>query len=153
MLVRATSMVQRVRVLVLAVALLPGPASATQVFHVEHMNTSQIAALDRQKTAVLLWGGILEEHGPYLPCFTDGYINEYLTRKLAEAIAARPGWAVLDFRRCRWAPPRPTALAGGGSSPAPMAYARRRCVTVVSMRVAAIRQGSAAVPIPSGADR
>lgn len=125
--VRTTAVLQRVRVLALAVAMLPGPASTAQVFHVEQMNTSQIAGLDREKTAVLLWGGILEEHGLYLPSFTDGYINEYLTRRLAEAIAARPGWAVLIFPPVPLAPPRPTALVGGGCSPAPMAYARRRC--------------------------
>jgi creatinine amidohydrolase/Fe(II)-dependent formamide hydrolase-like protein len=87
------------------------------------MNTSQIAALDRQKTAVLVWGGILEEHGPYLPSFTDGYINEYLTRSLAKAIAARPGWAVLVF------PPVPlgttTADSIGGRRQFPGSYGVR----------------------------
>ena len=52
MLVRTTSVLLRVRALVLAAAILPGPASAAQVFHVEEMNTAQVAALDRQNTAV-----------------------------------------------------------------------------------------------------
>jgi creatinine amidohydrolase/Fe(II)-dependent formamide hydrolase-like protein len=61
------------------------------------MNTEQIRALDRQKTIVILTGGILEEHGPHLPSFTDGYSNEWLAQKLAEEIVRRPGMAVLMF--------------------------------------------------------
>jgi creatinine amidohydrolase/Fe(II)-dependent formamide hydrolase-like protein len=61
------------------------------------MNTEQIRTLNRDKTVVLLPGGILEEHGPYLPPFTDGYWNERLTHDLAKAITARPGWSVVIF--------------------------------------------------------
>jgi creatinine amidohydrolase/Fe(II)-dependent formamide hydrolase-like protein len=61
------------------------------------MNTEQIRALDRQRTVVILLGGILEQHGPYLPSFTDGYRNERLSQDLAEAIVGRPGWSVLVF--------------------------------------------------------
>ena len=61
------------------------------------MNTEQIKRLDRDKTVVLLPGGILEEHGPYLPSFTDGYWNERLTNDLAKAIAAKPGWSAVIF--------------------------------------------------------
>ena len=61
------------------------------------MNTEQIRALPRDKTVVLLPGGILEEHGPYLPSYTDGYQNESLTGQLAKAIEKRPGWHVLIF--------------------------------------------------------
>jgi creatinine amidohydrolase/Fe(II)-dependent formamide hydrolase-like protein len=68
-----------------------------QIYRVAQMNTGQISALDKQKTVVLLPGGILEEHGPHLPSFADGYSNEWLTQKLAEAIVERPGWAVLVF--------------------------------------------------------
>jgi creatinine amidohydrolase/Fe(II)-dependent formamide hydrolase-like protein len=39
----------------------------------------------------------MEEHGPYLPSFNDGYANEFATRRLAEAIVARPGWCVVLF--------------------------------------------------------
>jgi len=72
----------------------PAPA---QVLRVQEMNTRQIAALDRARTAVILPGGILEQHGPYLPSFADGYQNERLARDLADAIVARPGWTVLLF--------------------------------------------------------
>lgn len=73
----------------------PGPA---RVHHVAAMTAPEIAALDPARTVVLLPGGVIEEHGPYLPTFTDGYLNERLTTKLAATIAARkPGWHVLIF--------------------------------------------------------
>jgi creatinine amidohydrolase/Fe(II)-dependent formamide hydrolase-like protein len=76
--------------------LLCGTASA-QIYRVAQMNTEQIRALDKQKTVVILTGGILEEHGPHLPSFSDGYSNEWLAQKLAEAIVERPGMSVLMF--------------------------------------------------------
>lgn len=72
-------------------------AAKAQIYNVAQLNADQIRALDKQKTAVILTGGVLEQHGPHLPSFTDGYSNEWLTKKLAEAIVARPGWAVLLF--------------------------------------------------------
>jgi hypothetical protein len=93
----------------IALVLAPSPATA-QVFRVEQMTTAQIAALDRQKTAVLLWGGILEEHGPYLPVFTDGYMNEYLALLLS-----------------RLARTRPKASAVCGTSPDPTPYGPTPC--------------------------
>lgn len=39
----------------------------------------------------------MEEHGPYLPAFTDGYLSQRLAADLALAIAARPGWKALVF--------------------------------------------------------
>ena len=68
-----------------------------QIYRVAQMNTGQISALDKQKTVVILTGGILEQHGPHLPSFTDGYSNEWLTQKLAEEIVQRPGMSVLLF--------------------------------------------------------
>ena len=83
-------------VLVVFWAVLASQAAA-QIYHVKEMNTEQIKALDREKTVVLLPGGILEQHGPYLPSFTDGYMNERLTQDLANAIVERPGWNTLIF--------------------------------------------------------
>jgi len=40
-----------------------------QVLQVAELNTAQIRALDLARTAVILPGGILEEHGPYLPSY------------------------------------------------------------------------------------
>ena len=59
------------------------------------LNTEQVRALNKDKTIVLIPGGILEEHGPYLPSFTDGYRNEATTAELARAVTARPGWTAL----------------------------------------------------------
>ncbi len=75
-----------------------GPALPAQVLNVSDLNTRQIAALDRAKTVVLLQGGMLEEHGPYLPAFTDGILSARLTDALAEGIVRQsPGWTVLRF--------------------------------------------------------
>lgn len=80
-----------------ALLLLACGAANAQIYRVAQMNTEQIRALDRQKTVVILTGGILEQHGPHLPSFTDGYSNEWLTQKLAESIVERPGMSVLLF--------------------------------------------------------
>ena len=66
-----------------------------QVYRLAEMNTEQIGALDRRTTVVLIPGGILEQHGPYLPSYADGYANERLTADLAAAVAGRPGWAAV----------------------------------------------------------
>jgi creatinine amidohydrolase/Fe(II)-dependent formamide hydrolase-like protein len=68
-----------------------------QVLRVQDLNTRQIRELDRSKTAIILPGGILEEHGPYLPAFTDGYLSERMAADVARAIAARHGWKALIF--------------------------------------------------------
>jgi creatinine amidohydrolase/Fe(II)-dependent formamide hydrolase-like protein len=68
-----------------------------QVYKVAELNTEQIRALDRSRTAVILPGGILEQHGPYLPSYTDGYRNECIAAAIADAVVARHGWAALIF--------------------------------------------------------
>jgi creatinine amidohydrolase/Fe(II)-dependent formamide hydrolase-like protein len=74
------------------------PSALAQVVRVAEMNTSQIRALDRARTVVLIPGGILEEHGPYLPAFTDGILSDRLTGEIAQSLAAgKPGWTVLVF--------------------------------------------------------
>src|ERR1700694_1654362 len=70
---------------------------AVQVFRIAEMNTRQIQVLNLQKTVVVIPGGILEEHGPYLPSYADGYADDAYTRELAKAIVARPGWTVVVF--------------------------------------------------------
>ena len=74
---------------------------AAQVLNIQDLNTRQIRELDRTKTAIILSGGILEEHGPYLPAFTDGYLSQRMTADVARAIAARPGWKALVFPQIR----------------------------------------------------
>ena len=85
-----------IRVVFIVLTIFVGSAFG-QIYHVKDMNTEQIKALDREKTVVLLPVGILEEHGPYLPSFSDGYMAERRTHDLANAIVGRPGWKVLIF--------------------------------------------------------
>jgi creatinine amidohydrolase/Fe(II)-dependent formamide hydrolase-like protein len=69
-----------------------------QILEIAKLNTDEIRALDRPRTVVILVGGILEQHGPHLPSFTDGYANEWMARSLAEEIVhKRPGTIVLMF--------------------------------------------------------
>ncbi|HEX8176474.1 MAG TPA: creatininase family protein [Pyrinomonadaceae bacterium] len=83
--------------IITAIFFLSCGAANAQIYRVAQMNAEQIRALDKQKTVVILTGGILEEHGPHLPSFTDGYSNEWLTQKLAEEFVRRPGMSVLLF--------------------------------------------------------
>jgi creatinine amidohydrolase/Fe(II)-dependent formamide hydrolase-like protein len=99
-----------------------------QVLDLRTLNTAQIAALDRAKTAVILPGGILEQHGPYLPSYTDGYRGERLARDLAEAIAARAGWTAVMF------PPIPL-----GNSGANMIGGKQRFVGTYVVRASTLR--------------
>ena len=82
----------------LTCALLLGRSLPAQVRQVGDLNTRQILELDRAHTVVILQGGMLEEHGPYLPAFTDGILSARLTAELAEGIVRqRQGWTVLVF--------------------------------------------------------
>ncbi len=74
-----------------------------QVLHFAELNTEQIRALERENTIVLISGGILEQHGPFLPSYTDGYRNEWAVGELAQAIAARPAAADERVREERFA--------------------------------------------------
>ncbi len=98
-------------------------SGSAQIYRVAEMNAEQISKLNREKTVVLLPGGILEEHGPYLPSFADGYWNERVTVELAKAISARPGWSVVIF------PTMPLGNSGandiGGKYSFPGTYAVR----------------------------
>ncbi len=77
-------------------AALPAPALC-QVLDVRDLTATDIRSLDRERTVVMLQGGILEEHGPYLPVYTDGWGTEYLAMEVAKAIVARPGWKAVVF--------------------------------------------------------
>jgi creatinine amidohydrolase len=89
--------VLRYRAFVVIVACAMASSANAQIHQLKELSTERIAALDRSRTVVLMPGGILEEHGPYLPSFTDGYFNESVAQRLAEAIVARPGWNVVMF--------------------------------------------------------
>src|SRR5688572_25874097 len=79
----------------LLVLLIAPRVTSAQVRKLAELNTEQIRALNKDKTIVLIPGGILEEHGPFLPSFTDGYRNEATTAELARAVTARRGWTAL----------------------------------------------------------
>ena len=66
--------------------------SAAQVLHLAEMTADEIEALDRSTTVLIVPGGILEQHGPHLPSFSDGYINRVIADSLAVAIGRRSGW-------------------------------------------------------------
>ena len=86
------------RLTITFVAALVASSASAQVIRVGELNTRQIRALDRDKTVVFLQGGMLEEHGPYLPAFTDGILSDRLTRELAQGVVAqKPGWTALVF--------------------------------------------------------
>ncbi|MDQ3283525.1 MAG: creatininase family protein [Acidobacteriota bacterium] len=89
-------MLKRLLIMVLVLSV-PCATAAAQIFRVAQMNTEQIRALDKQRTVVILTGGILEQHGPHLPSFMDGYSNEWLSQRLADAIVERTGRPVLMF--------------------------------------------------------
>ncbi len=67
-----------------------------EVYQMAELNTRQIASLNRDKTVVVIPGGILEQHGPYLPSFSDGYVNLNEARRLSANLSAR-GWDVVVF--------------------------------------------------------
>ncbi len=81
-------------------------ACAAQVVQYAELNTRQIAALDRNRTAIVIPNAPLEQHGPYLPSYADGYWSERTAQDLAEAIAARPGWTAVLL------PPIPLSCQG-----------------------------------------
>jgi creatinine amidohydrolase len=70
---------------------------SAQILDVRELNTEQIGRLDRASTVVLLTAGILEEHGPFLPSYSDGYQSEFIATRVADAIVARSKWTVLRF--------------------------------------------------------
>ena len=117
------------RWLVVALALGAGTAQAG-VLKVAELNTEQIRELNPARTAVILPGGILEQHGPYLPSYTDGYWNERMAADLAAAIGAREGWNALVF------PPIP--LGSGAANEIGGKYSFPGSYTVRSSTVRAI---------------
>lgn len=68
-----------------------------QIYHLEEMNTEEIRALDRARTVIIMPGGILEQHGPYLPSWSDAYFSQRLASDLAKEIVKRPGWKAVFF--------------------------------------------------------
>lgn len=85
------------RWLISALILVGAAPVGAQILHVEELSTRDLASLDRAETVVIIPGGLFEEHGPYLPSFTDGYLNRWLADRTAEAILAARGGTILLF--------------------------------------------------------
>jgi creatinine amidohydrolase/Fe(II)-dependent formamide hydrolase-like protein len=83
-----------VAVLLICVAPISGFA---QILNVAELSARNLENLNRDQTIVIMPGGIVEEHGPYLPAFNDGYLNAWLAERMAEAIIADRGGSVLMF--------------------------------------------------------
>jgi len=94
---------------------------AERIFHLVEMSHADISQLDKDKTVVFLQGGILEEHGPHLPVWSDGYISMRATKDVAQAITDSTDLNVLIF------PIIPLGTAGfnevGGKNSYPGTYA------------------------------
>lgn len=73
------------------------PPAFGQVYKVAELTSTEIDALDRATTVVILPGGILEQHSAHLPSFSDGYMNQVLADSLAAAVARRSGFRSLIF--------------------------------------------------------
>jgi len=104
-------MLRRALCLALLFVTAAGARAGAQVVRLADLNTTQIRALDRTKTVVFLPGGMLEEHGPYLPAYTDGILSERLTDELARAaVAVHPGLPATAARASSSVKPGWTAL-------------------------------------------
>ena len=55
--------------------------AAAQVRRVAEMTADGLRRLDRARIVVILPGGILEEHGPYLPVYSDRYPSRLYGRR------------------------------------------------------------------------
>jgi creatinine amidohydrolase/Fe(II)-dependent formamide hydrolase-like protein len=69
----------------------------SQILKLSELSSRELQNLDRSETVIIMPGGILEEHGPYLPSFSDGYQNAWIADRLAEAIVSARGGTVLMF--------------------------------------------------------
>jgi creatinine amidohydrolase len=103
-------------------------AALGQVIHVASATAAELAAVNHGRAVVLLPGGILEEHGPYLPVYTDGYLNERLTDTLAALLNARTGRPVIVF------PPVPLGNSGANDIGGRFSYSGTFAVRFETLR-------------------
>ena len=64
----------------------PAQGTPRRARAISDLNWREIAALDRNKTVVLLTVGMLEEHGPHLPIAADTIGVEHETRHVADSL-------------------------------------------------------------------
>lgn len=100
---------------------IPKAKNSEKIYTLVEMSHADISQLDKDQTVVLLQGGILEEHGPHLPVWSDGYISMQATKDVAQIIADSTDLNVLIF------PIIPLGTAGfngvGGKNIYPGTYA------------------------------
>jgi creatinine amidohydrolase len=89
--------INKVHLLLVIMTIMISHLATGQIYYLAELSTTQFDALDRETTVIIIPTGILEEHGPHLPIFSDGYQGEWLTRQLAEEIVAQHGRQVVIF--------------------------------------------------------
>ena len=94
---RSSSILTSCAVMVVVLAGCLAPPAEAQIRRLAELSMTDIQALDRARTVVIIPAGLFEEHGPYLPAFTDGYQNEWLSVEVAEALVARSKRPVVLF--------------------------------------------------------
>ena len=120
--------VLRYRAFVVVVACAMASSANAQIHQLKELSTRADRGARPIAHRGVMPGGILEEHGPYLPSFTDGYFNESVAQRLAEAIVARPGWNVVMFPTIPLESVGPTRSAASMSFRAHTPSDRPRCV-------------------------
>jgi creatinine amidohydrolase len=110
-------------------------ASFAQVKSFKELTTEEVAALDLEKTVVVIPGGLIEEHGPYLPLYTDGYTNEALAKKVADSIYAALRYNVLVFPTIPLGVGSPESFAGIKTYPG-VVYLKPSTLRAVFMDIA-----------------
>jgi creatinine amidohydrolase len=88
-----------------------------QIHRLAEQNAEQIRILPRDKTVIVIPAGILEEHGPYLPTYTDGFWDHEMAEEIAKGVVRRSGWHVLLFPDIVLGSAGAESLAGKSSYP------------------------------------
>ena len=83
--------------IILCLCILSAMPSFAQIYDIREMATVDFRTLDLEHTVIIIPAGVFEQHGPYLPSYTDGYRNEFYAQRVAESIVARADWTVLMF--------------------------------------------------------
>lgn len=85
-------------ILTAAVLCATAAPAAARVLRLADLTTTAVRALDKSRTVLVLPGGMMEEHGPYLPAYTDGILSDRLTDELTRALAQKkPDWTVVLY--------------------------------------------------------
>jgi creatinine amidohydrolase len=119
---------------VLYISLFPFFA-AGQVLEFKMLTTDEVREIDRDKSIILIPGGLLEQHGPYLPLYTDGYTNEALAKRIADSLYASTQFQVLIFPTIPLGVGSPETFSGIKSYPG-VVYLKPATLRAVFMDIA-----------------